>query len=249
MTMKPFLILQLRPIDKAADGEFEAFLKYGGLTKKDVHRVRMETTDIPTVPLDAYSGVILGGGPSNVSDPLEKQNDAQKRFEAQLKPLVQNIIDQDFPFLGACYGFGYVAQHLPGGRVSKEQYAENVNAVEISLTPQAKKDPLLAGLPETFFGIVGHKESCQQLPNGAAWLASSPTCPYQMFRLKRNIYGTQFHPELDAKGAAVRIDVYKNLGYFPPEEAEPLKKKLAEQHIHVPQQILRRFVETYSREN
>ncbi len=45
--MKPFLILQLRPIDMASDDEFDAFLKYGGLLNNQVHRVRMEKEGVP----------------------------------------------------------------------------------------------------------------------------------------------------------------------------------------------------------
>jgi len=82
--MKQFLILQLRPIDLASDNEFSAFLRYGGLTEHDVHRVRMENEGIPKIDLEDYSGVILGGGPSNVSDDESVKYVYQKRFEADL---------------------------------------------------------------------------------------------------------------------------------------------------------------------
>ena len=71
--MKPFLILQLRPNDAAADGEFYAMLKYGGLEEKDVHRVRMELEGVPDVNLDDYSGVLVGGGPMDISNREEKR--------------------------------------------------------------------------------------------------------------------------------------------------------------------------------
>ena len=50
--MKPFLLLQLRPIDQASDKEFEAFLKYGELKEEDVVRIRMEKEGIPEIKLD-----------------------------------------------------------------------------------------------------------------------------------------------------------------------------------------------------
>ena len=43
-----------------------------------------------------------------------------------------------------------------------------------------------------------------------------------MFRIKENLYATQFHPELDAEGLVTRIDIYRHAGYFPPESAEEL---------------------------
>ena len=38
--MKPFLVLQLRPEDEAADAEFAAFLDKGGLSEDRVRRIR-----------------------------------------------------------------------------------------------------------------------------------------------------------------------------------------------------------------
>ena len=86
--MKPFLILQLRPEDEASDNEFEAFLKYGGLTERDSHRIRMEKEGIPEIDLNEYSGIILGGGPSNVSDKIEIKEDYEIRFENELSNLL-----------------------------------------------------------------------------------------------------------------------------------------------------------------
>ena len=243
--MKPFLILQLRPIDSVSDSEFEAFLTYGGLTENDVVRVRMDQGAFPNINLEDYSGIIVGGGPSNVSDPEEKKYDYQTIFEPKLASLIEQVVENDFPFLGACYGFGALTAFQVGGVVGKEQYAEQVSAVDVHLTEDGLNDPLLTGLPNTFKAFVGHKEACQKLPEGAVWLAKGDACPYQMFKLENNVYATQFHPELDAQGIAVRINAYKNLGYFPAQEADALKEELAAATTTVPQEILKRFVEKY----
>ena len=55
-------------------------------------------------------------------------------------------------------------------------------------------------------------------------LAASSTCPVQAFRVGRNVYATQFHPELDIEGLCLRIDVYRHSGYFAPEEADDIKE-------------------------
>src|SRR5581483_7939172 len=99
--IKPFLLLQLRPEDEAADNEMEAFLKFGNLRGQDIKRVRIDKEDLLDINLSDYSGVIIGGGPSNVSDSEDKKSDNQKRFEAQLNKLLDEIIAKDFPFLGA----------------------------------------------------------------------------------------------------------------------------------------------------
>ena len=98
--MKPFLILQLRPIDLASDNEFEAFLNYSELSKHEVERIRMEKEMIPDINLNDYSGIILGGGPSNVSDDEDKKHTYQKQFELNLNKLLDKVFENDFPFLG-----------------------------------------------------------------------------------------------------------------------------------------------------
>lgn len=244
--MKKFLILQLRP-DEIADTEFAAFLEAGSLTVDEVHRVRMEVAGIPDhINLDDYSGVIVGGGPSNVSDCEAKKSVEQKKFEDDLYRLLDEIVQKDIPFLGACYGVGILSSHQ-GACVSKENYSEDVGAVTVKMTEEGKKDDLLKGLPEEFRAFVGHKEACQGVPKSAVLLASSDTCPVQMYRVKNNVYATQFHPEMDTKEIINRINVYKYAGYFPPEDAQKLIDNANKENITVPQEILRRFVKKYKK--
>ncbi len=77
-------------------------------------------------------------------------------------------------------------------------------------------------------------------------LASSPTCPVQAFRIGRNVYATQFHPELDVPGIETRIDVYRHAGYFEPHEAETLKQLARNSAVRTPPAVLRRFVELFA---
>ena len=242
--MKPFLILQLRPNDMAADNEFSAFLLYGGLLEKDVHRVRMEKEGIPEIDLNNYSAIIIGGGPSNVSDPDKKKEEYEKRFEADLDGLLDKVFEEDFPVLGNCYGIGALAKNR-GGEVSKENYSENIGAVEVEMTEAGKKDDLLAELPTRFLAYVGHKEACQSLPTGATLLVRSDNCPIQMIRFGKNSYATQFHTELDWEGILVRIDIYKNHGYYSLEDVDNIIEEIKKYQVTAPGMILRNFVEKY----
>ena len=67
----------------------------------------------------------------------------------------------------------------------------------------------------------------------------------QMFRLKNNIFATQFHPEADPEGFKVRINSYQNHGYFPPQSANRLIQKIEGENTLFAQSILKRFVERY----
>jgi GMP synthase (glutamine-hydrolysing) len=240
--MKKALIFQSRPEDEVADNEYEAIVEFGAIDPAAVERVRLEKTGVPQINLDDYSAVIVGGGPYCISD--DPKPPEQVKFEAELKELMAEIIEKDFPFFGACYGLSILAEVL-GGTVSKEKYAETVAATAIALTPEAENDPLLHDIPSGFLAFGGHKESCQDVPPGAVLLGSTAGCPVHLIRVKENIYGTQFHPELEKVGLALRINYYKHKGYFPPEEAESLIAAAEEVEITEPPKILRRFVERY----
>ncbi len=242
---KPVLILQLRPEDEASDGEYHAFLEKGGLEEGQTHRIRLEAGPLPEgFSLDDYAAVIVGGGPGCVSDDPATRDPVEARAEAELLSLMPKIVERDMPFLGCCYGIGLLGHHL-GARVSKERYFEPVTAVEGQVTADGQGDPLLAGLPERFNILVGHKEAVQELPEGAVHLMSSPTCPYQMIRAGKNVYATQFHPEADGAVFAERIRIYRNRGYFRPEEADRLTAECCAAEVTQPERILRRFVERY----
>jgi GMP synthase (glutamine-hydrolysing) len=241
---KPFLLLQVRPEDEAADNEYEAFCTFGNLDLSEVHRVRLDQESLPDIDLEDYSGVFLGGGPFNVSDDASKKSEAQVRAEKELQGLFQDIIEGDIPYLGDCYGLGMLSTCV-GGTVSKEKYSESVGVIHVHTTDAATEDDLMRDLPPSFHALGGHKEACQGVPDGAVLLASSDECPVQMLRVKNNMYATQFHVELDVPGILLRIDIYKHAGYFPPEDAQKLKDAVKDVNVSIPMVILSRFVEKY----
>ncbi len=243
--MKPFLVIQLRPEDEAADGEYEAFLRKGNLAAGDTIRVRLDQGPMPAdLALDDVSGVIVGGGPGCVSDDPATKDPVEARVEAECLALMPEIIARDVPFLGCCYGIGILAHHL-GAPVSKERYGEEVGPVTCQITGDGAADPLLEGLPPVFDTLVGHKEAVQALPEGAVHLMSSGPCPFQMIRYGSNVYATQFHPEADGQVFAARIRIYKDRGYFPPDAAAALTERVMATDVTQPERLLRRFIARY----
>ena len=238
--MKPFLLLAIRAEDAAADNEYDSFLSLSGLAEGELRRVRLEQRALGQVDLGDWSGILLGGGPFNYSDPEELKTPVQRRVEADLADLLDQVVSADFPFLGACYGIGALGRHQ--GAVIDRRFAEPVGAVEITLTPAGQRDPLLGGLPAAFQAFTGHKEAVSQLPGPAVLLASSAGCPVQAFRVGGNVYATQFHPELDVAGLCTRIEVYKHAGYFDPDQADEIKAQAVRSDVIWPPAILRGFV-------
>ena len=241
--MKPFLLLSSRAEDLAADEEHESFLRCTGLPAARLERHRLEAGPLPHLDLDRYAGILTGGSPFNSSDPEESKSAVQRRVERELAGLLDEVVARDFPFFGACYGVGTLGVHQGG--VVDRRYAEPIGAVGIRLTPEGLADPVLEGVPERFDAFVGHKEACRVLPPSAVLLASSAGCPVQMFRVRRNVYATQFHPELDLAGLVTRIRVYQHAGYFEPSEMNDLIARLAPSVVTEPGRILANFVQRY----
>ena len=241
--MKPFLLLAIRAEDAAADNEYESFLTLAGLEESQLRRVRLERRALGDVDLGDWSGILLGGGPFNYSDPEELKTRVQRRVEVDLSGLLDKVVSADFPFLGACYGIGALGRHQ--GAVLDRRFAEPVGAVEITLTPTGQRDPLLGQLPATFEAFTGHKEAISRLPGHAVLLASSAGCPAQAFRVGANVYATQFHPELDVAGLCTRIEVYKHAGYFEPDQADEIKAQATRSDVSWPPAILRGFIDRY----
>lgn len=235
----------MRPEDEAADSELESILNIGGIDRNQSDRFRLEQDKVYQYDLNDYCAIIAGGSPFDVSTPLHKKSLAQQRVETFFNDLFDKVVDLDFPFLGACSGNGLLGNYC-GATISRT-YSEPVGIVQVSKTKDGQEDPLLNGLPTQFSAFVGHKEACDQVPVGAKLLLTSQSCPVQMFRVKNNIYATQFHPEADSAEFVLRIKIYQNFGYFDPKEANTLISAVENEHTPHSNEILKRFVTKYLR--
>ena len=193
--------------------------------------------------LDNYSAIIVGGSPLDISTAVNDKSQIQIKIESDFKHLFDKIMACDFPFLGACSGSGLLGDYL-GASISTK-FPESVSCVKLRLTAQGKNDPLLSGFPEIISVLLGHKEACDTVPDGATLLITGDDCPVQMFRVQNNIYATQFHPEGDVEGFILRMDVYKDHGYFKPDEVEQLIEAMKKDPTPYAQKILQRFVNRY----
>lgn len=243
--MKPFLLLAIRGENVAADDEYAAMLRRTGLDEAQLVRVRLEQRALGEVDLTDWSGVILGGGPYQASDPEETKSATQQRVEADLSELLDEVVRRDHPFLGCCYGIGTLGRHQ--GAVVDRTYGEPIGGIRVMVTEAGRRDPLFAVTEAEFGAYVGHKEAIRSLPGHVVPLASSPGCPVQAFRVGTRVYATQFHPELDLDGLATRIEAYRYAGYFPPEEADAVLAAARASGVIETPNLLGRFVELFGR--
>ena len=237
------LILQMRPENEVADSEFKAILRVTGIDKSHVDRIKVDQLKEYQLDLNHYSAIIAGGSPFDISKASDQKSKTQQQVESFFKGLFDEVVDGDFPFLGACSGSGLLGSYC--GATISEKYCEPVGSVTVTKTEAAEKDPLLVGLPRQFTALVGHKEACDKLPPDTVLLLTSESCPVQMFRVKNNVYATQFHPEADAEEFTLRINTYKDHGYFVPEKAMELIATLENIKTPIAKKILRQFAHRY----
>ena len=160
--MKPFLLLAIRPEDVAADDEYAAMLRCTGLEEGQLRRIRTEQGPIGRIDLDQWSGIILGGGPYQVSDPEDSKSAVQRRVEAELAALLDDVVARDHPFFGSCYGIGTLGRHQ--GAVVDRTYGEPISGVQITVTEAGLSDPLFRVAGPSFGAYLGHKEAILKLP-------------------------------------------------------------------------------------
>jgi GMP synthase (glutamine-hydrolysing) len=135
--------------------------------------------------VEGCTGVIIMGGPQSANDP-------NPGFIAEMR-LIEEALEARLPVLGVCLGAQLIAKVL-GAPVHKNA-EEEIGWAPVYFTDAAKDDPVLGRFanPTTFFHW--HAETFE-LPRGAAWLAYSDLCRHQAFRYGENVYGVQFHPEI-----------------------------------------------------
>ena len=244
--MKPFILLATRDDNGPADAEYEAFLTRTGLDERELRRVRLESTPMPEFDLDAFSGIIVGGSPFNTTTPEERKSATQRRVEAEFNTLLDRVVAADFPVFGACYGVGTLACHQ--GAVVDTTYGEAVTAPDVTLTEAGLADPICAGVPKVFQAFVAHKEAVTELPPHAVVLGTGQACPVQMFRIKNNLYATQFHPELDGDYLAHRLGFYSGHGYFADDELTELQARVRLDDVSDSWKLLANFVAVHARD-
>ena len=200
--MKPILLLQYRT-DESETHEQHCIAKKLGvnLDQLDIRNVIREQPLPSPQQLQNYLGVISGAsGQFNVTDwPFAIQTAVEKTY-----PLMDEIINQDFPFLAICFGHQLLAK-MYGGRVERNPTRAESGSTRILLTSLGQRSPLYHSLIPSFYSCNGHKDSVMELPSGAQLLAISPTCYIQSYKIKTNIFTTQFHPELNIEDVRFRL--------------------------------------------
>lgn len=140
-------------------------------------------------PLENISGVIITGSPAYVTD-LEAWNFIGAEY-------IKEAHAGNIPILGVCYGHQLIAWAFDGV-VDFHPLGREIGTVGVTLTDEAKSDPLFKRLPDEFLAQVSHQQSVTSLPPQAIRLGGNSFETNQAFRLGDQTWGIQFHPEFSA---------------------------------------------------
>ena len=133
-------------------------------------------------------GIILSGGPASV-------------YEEGAPRIPDWVFERRLPVLGICYGMQALVHQL-GGQVARGAQQEFGYAV---LHQDSKQDGrqdggangLFQGLPPSFQVWMSHGDRVEELPPGFSGLAYTENSPVAAIGNGENMFGLQFHPEVN----------------------------------------------------
>ncbi len=136
-------------------------------------------TDIEKLKDDDILGFIFTGGPNSV-------------YKQESPQITKEIFNLKKPILGICYGAQLIAYEL-NGTVDTAPVSE-YGRIEITKKNDSK---LLEGISKKTDVFMSHTDYVSKLPEGFIVTSSSKDCPIASFENEeRQIYATQFHPEV-----------------------------------------------------
>ncbi len=139
--------------------------------------------------LERYDALVVMGGPMDVWQRAE-----HSWLTPEIAAIREFVVTLGRPYLGVCLGHQLLAAAL-GGEVAPAAESE-VGPCPVRLTPAARQDALLDGLPSPLTTFQWHSAEVKTLPEKVVILAETDACKVQAFRFGSCAYGLQFHAEI-----------------------------------------------------
>ena len=164
---------------------FDFGAQYGQLIARRVRDLHVYSEIVPCdisaqeISRMAPSAIILSGGPASV-------------YADDAPDMDEKIFSLGIPVLGFCYGQQIMSVKL-GGEVGHTEKGEYGPA---TITRQGTSR-ILDGTPDTQTVWMSHRDAVARVPEGFTVTSTTDVCPVaSMEDASRNLYATQFHPEV-----------------------------------------------------
>lgn len=233
--MHRFLLVSPRHGADIARAEYRDFITATGLPAAALDQVLLDSANASLPPLDAYSGVFVGGSPFMMSD---AEYSAE---QTHILSLLETLVDGPIPTFFVCFGHGFLNAYA-GGKIGRT-HPEDAGPTTVELTASGRKDPLTAGIPAEFTSLTGHTENVVIPGFECEVLATAISCPVQMVRYGAHTWSCQFHADMDPAAMKARMDFYMDYGYFDKKEYATIVAGLPSVDTTYSNKLLANFVE------
>ena len=172
------------------NGDFEDWV----IKQVDNKKLKISILDIQKgakLPnLDECAGIIITGSHSMVTQ--------EEPWSVKIEKWIPSLIENSIPLLGICYGHQLLGKSMQGFTTFHKNGIE-IGTVDVKLTKEAKDDELFKDMPNSFKVHTIHSQTVEDLPPNSVRLASNSHDKNHAFRIGKNAWGVQFHPEYNNK--------------------------------------------------
>lgn len=221
-------------------GTLNPLLKAQGLR---IRYVNFDRNPDERPSLEKYNGLVVLGGHMGVYEAEE-----YKHIKVEIQ-LIEEALKKGIPILGICLGAQILA-HVLGADVRRSPEKE-IGWHEIHLTDEGEKDPLLSHFKKTEKIFQLHGDTFD-IPKTAKHLASSQICNGQAFRFGENVYGLQFHLEVDQamilrwlNNPRHQEQIFQSCNHFSAENIRTETEKLISRSMDLSHQTFSKFIELF----
>lgn len=198
----------------------DAGAQYAKVIDRRVHELNIKSDILPldTKSTDlvnnAYKAIIISGSPKSV-------NDGVLGYDPR-------IFRCGIPVLGICYGFQMMNKEFEGTVEKKSIREDGQFNIQIETS-----SPLFKGMKKDQLVLLTHGDSVDKVAKDFKSIASSGKIVAGISNEKMNLYGIQFHPEVDltVNGKEILKNFLYDIAKIVPNYTVPSRQAMCIKHI------------------